>query len=91
MVLYEKTLKCKACFLCNIIKCIVKFKGQNKIKASNAVYCKSTLIKLLRILQVTNLFSKYTFLIKIIYFCVKAFQQPFELIKTFDNIALKDA
>ena len=60
-------------------------------KASNAVNCKSTLIKLFTILQVTNPFSKYTFLIKIIYFCVNAFKQQFELIKTFDDIAPKNA
>ena len=70
----KKTFKCKA-FLDTI--------------SSNAVNCKSTLIKLFKILQVTNLFSKYTFLIKIIYFCVQAFKKQFELIKTFDDIPLK--
>ena len=31
MALYKKTLKCKAFFWCNIIKCFVEFKGTNKI------------------------------------------------------------
>ncbi len=42
---------------------LVEFKGQNKIKVSNAVNCKITVIKLFKILQVTSIFSNYTFLI----------------------------
>ena len=76
-------------FLVQYHICIFEFKGQNKRtrqKSLIVVNCKSTLIKLK---QVTNLFSKYTSFIEILYFVSKRLKQQFELNITFDDFCQK--
>ena len=78
-------------FLVQYHICIFEFKGQNKRtrqKSLIVVNCKSTLIKLK---QVTNLFSKYTSFIEILYFVSKRLKQQFELNITCNDFLPKDA